>query len=301
MAQAELTHPDLPGISVYLLRVTPELAAEMLTRNSEGQRTISKLAVHRYAGDMTTEDWLFNGAPILMSNEHKLLDGQHRLSAIVESKEPQLLLVVHGLSASTMMTIDANRTRSFGDVLRIQGVPHHATVAALTAKVWQWFHGNYGVGKTARVARPLHLGDAPSHAQRDFWWKKIEAAYEITFVHAAKFATAANYRRKGISATTYGLAWIILSGIDKYIRDEFFEDLLNTDINYKRSQQCQALHNRLNNIRANEEFDAVDQLDALFTTYNAWVNGHDLTSIKPPRPVRHNTLEMPKDWKELEA
>lgn len=301
MAQAELTHPDLPNISVYLVRVTPDLAAQMLKNNSQGQRTISSAVVARYAEDMDTEDWQFNGAPIMISSDNKLLDGQHRLSAIVESKQAQLLLVVHGLNAEAMSTIDANRPRSYADILKIREVPHHANVAALTGRVWHWFHGNYGVGKTARVAKPLHLGGSPSHAQRDFWTKKIETAYEITFVAAAKFAASAAQRRKGITLSTYGLAWILLSGIDKYIRDEFFNDLLNNDLNYVRSQQCQALHNRLNNIRANEEFDNVDQLDALLTTYNAWVNGHELTNLKPPRPVRWNTLEIPKDYKEIDA
>lgn len=299
MAQAELTHPDLPNVTVYLLKVTPELATEMLKRNSEGQRTISKLAVERYAADMETEDWIFNGAPVIMSKEHRLLDGQHRLSAIIESGQAQLLLVIHGLDAGAMSTIDAGRTRSYADILKIRGVPHHANVAALTAKVWQWFHGNYGIGKTARVANPLHLGGAPSHAQRDFWLRKIEEAYDITFVHAAKFAASAYSKRRGISISTYGLAWIILSGIDKSLRDSYFEDLLNTDPNYKRSSQCEVLHNRLNRIRANEDFDAVDQLDALFTSYNAWVNGHNLTTISPPRPVRFNVLEIPKDYVEL--
>lgn len=301
MPNAQLTHDDLPGVSIFLLRVTPDLAGEMLKKNSEGQRTISKLAVERYAADMTTEDWIFNGAPVIMSKQNKLLDGQHRLSAIVESGQPQILLVVHGLDAAAMSTIDAGRQRSYADILKIREVQHYAVVAPLTAKVWQWFHGNYGIGKTARVADPLHLGSAPSHAQRDFWMNKVEKAYEITFVAAAKFAISAYNRRKGISVSNYGLAWIILSGINKDLRDQFFLDLLNTDPEHKRSQQCQNLINRLDRIRANEDFDAVDQLDALFTTYNYWVNGHNAKPITPPRPVRWNVLEIPKDYQELGA
>lgn len=131
-----VTHEKLPGIEVYLLDIGPDVARELLELNTKGQRTISKDAVERYAVDMSTLDWLFNGAAILISNSNELLDGQHRLTAIIESGESQVLLIVRGIDPAAMVTIDAGRKRSYADGLRIRGYANHTTVAAIASRVW---------------------------------------------------------------------------------------------------------------------------------------------------------------------
>ncbi len=98
------------------------MAAELLALNTKGQRTISRDAVERYAVDMSTLDWVFNGAAILISNTNELLDGQHRLSAIIESGENQVVLIVRGIDPVAMATIDAGRKRSYADSLKIRGL-----------------------------------------------------------------------------------------------------------------------------------------------------------------------------------
>jgi hypothetical protein len=295
------THDKLPGIEVYLLEVGPDVAAELLALNTKGQRTISRDAVERYATDMATLDWVFNGAAILISNTNELLDGQHRLSAIIESGENQVVLIVRGIDPVAMATIDAGRKRSYADSLKIRGFSNHTAVAAINARIWYWFHGNYGTRGVARVADPKHLSSTPSNAQKDFWMTQIEKAYEITVPQAATFANRAYGLRRGISTGTYGLAWIILSGIDKELREKFFHELLVESESPKSGYPIVALTNRLARLRPREEFSQVDQLDALFTTYNHWVAGKALLTLTPPRPVRFDTLEMPEGYKELEV
>jgi hypothetical protein len=295
------THSKLPGIEVYLLEITPEVAAELLALNTKGQRTISHDAVERYATDMVTMDWLFNGAAILISNTNELLDGQHRLSAIIESGESQVVLIVRGIDPKAMTTIDAGRKRSYADSLKIRGFANHTAVAAINARIWYWFHGNYGTRGVARVGDPKYLSSTPSNAQKDFWMTKVEDAYEIKIAQAATFANRAYGLRRGISTGTYGLAWVILSGVDKDLREQFFHELLIESESPKSGYPITALTNRLQRLRPREEFSPVDQLDALFTTYNFWVAGKELTTLTPPRPVRFDKLELPEGYNELEV
>jgi hypothetical protein len=272
----------------------------MLDLNTKGQRTISRDAVERYATDMVTMDWLFNGAAILISNTNELLDGQHRLSAIIESGESQVVLIVRGIDPKAMTTIDAGRKRSYADSLKIRGFANHTAVAAINARVWYWFHGNYGTRGVARVGDPKYLSSTPSNAQKDFWMDLVEKAYDITIPHAATFANRAYGLRRGISTGTYGLAWVILSGVDKDLREQFFHELLVESESSKSGYPIVALTNRLGRLRPREEFSPVDQLDALFTTYNFWVAGKELLTLNPPRPVRFDKLELPEGYKELE-
>lgn len=295
------THDKLPGIEVYLVEITPEIAAELLSHNTKGQRTISRDAVERYATDMATLDWIFNGAPILISNENELLDGQHRLSAIIESGESQVVLIVRGVDPMAMATIDAGRKRSYADSLKIREFANHTSVASINARVWYWLHGNYGTRGVARVADPKYLSSTPSNAQKDFAMVTVEKAYDITIPHAAKFAIKAYGLRRGISVGTYGLAWVILSGIDKDLREKFFHELLVESESPKSGYPIVALQNRLSRLKPREDFSQVDQLDALFTTYNRWVRGEALTTVTPPRPVRFDTLELPEGYTELEV
>lgn len=293
------TIESLPGISVYLLDVTPELAEEMLDINSSKQRTLTETTVERYATDMSTFDWIFNGAPILITNTNVLIDGQHRLSAIVASGEPQTLLIVHGVDEEAMATVDNGRRRSYGDVLKMRGLKHHAVVAALTARVWHFYHGNYGARGVPRVANPTHSQSLPTNAQRDYWMKQIEAAFDITFEQAAGFGTRMFRNRRGISSITWALAWVILSGVDKDLREKFFWEM---DLDRKSgevSRAVMALLNRLGNLKARETWTNVDQLHLILSAYNHWVNGEDPTTITIPRkPISHKTLAMPVDFQE---
>jgi sulfur carrier protein ThiS len=298
----KLSHEDAPGIEVYFLKVTPEVAKELLALNTKGQRTISNAAVERYASDMVTQDWYVNGDTIKISRDNELIDGQHRLSSIIESGEPQVLLIVHGLDKEAMITIDAGRKRTYADLLKMRGLRNHTIVAAINSRIWYWFHGNYATRGVGRVDNPLHLSSTPSNAQKDMWMAKIEAAYGITIEAAAAFGVKAYGHRPGISSSTYGFAWTILSGIDKDLREGFFHEVLYEAASPKMGYPIQALHNRLARLKTGEAMDNVDQLDALFSVYNAWLKGvTTMETVRPPRPVRWNIVETPKDYKELGA
>lgn len=305
----KLTDEKAPGIEVYFLEVTPEVAAEMLSRNTKNQRTISAMAVERYASDMTTQEWLINGETIKFSDKNELIDGQHRLEAIKASGESQVLIIVWGLDAEAMATIDTGRKRSYADQLKRREIANHTTVASINNRLWHWFHGNYGIRGVGRIANPQHLNSTPSNAQKDYWMAKIEQAYGITIEAAAAFGHKASSRRPGISPSTYGFAWVILSGIDldrrsqgeeSDLRELFFHELLVESASPKLGYPIQALHNRLNRIKG-DSFDNVDQLDAIFTVFNKWVKGQSMETVRPPRPVRWNILETPEGYKELSA
>jgi len=66
--------------------VTPEMAAEWLKKN-KGNRPVIKAAVSAYARDMQAGKWRPVHQPIAFDARNNLVDGQHRLHAIVKSGE----------------------------------------------------------------------------------------------------------------------------------------------------------------------------------------------------------------------
>lgn len=100
-------------------KITPEKASEYLSQNSVN-RNISVNTVDKYADDMKNGAWQLNGQPIVFGASGRLLDGQHRLSAIAKSGVPVMVAVVRGVDDSVSV-YDVGRARNVLDSLLIEG------------------------------------------------------------------------------------------------------------------------------------------------------------------------------------
>lgn len=120
--------------------VTPALAEKWLGKNTIN-RSVRRPDVAAYARDMAAGDWLLNGESIKFADDGALMDGQHRLLAVIESGVTVRMLVVSGVSRKAMPTIDTGIPRKFYDALAVQGIPHAKTVAALTTRAYAWEQG----------------------------------------------------------------------------------------------------------------------------------------------------------------
>lgn len=129
--------PSPPGgLDVGYQEVTPELAAKWLS-NNPANRSLRKQAVASLARAMSAGE--FNGAngeTIKLNRSGALVDGQHRLAAIVKSGTVQGLLVVRGVPDGAADTMDTGMQRTFADVLRRRGVKQSNNVAATARLLW---------------------------------------------------------------------------------------------------------------------------------------------------------------------
>jgi hypothetical protein len=83
-----------------------------------------------YAEAMRRGQWKFNGDSIRLSKTNVLLDGQHRLHAVVESGTSQWFIFVDDLDDDSFDTIDQGRKRTGSDVLSIKGEKNSAALAS---------------------------------------------------------------------------------------------------------------------------------------------------------------------------
>lgn len=97
-----------------------------------GNRKVSKLLVERYADAMRKGQWQAqNGETIKISKDGKLLDGQHRMHAVVESNKSIQFLVVRDVPFEAFVTIDSGKARSAGDVASIAGIANSSSVTSM--------------------------------------------------------------------------------------------------------------------------------------------------------------------------
>ena len=101
--------------SVYM---TPQLAAEML-KNNDGNRRLRPAVVKQYAAEMTAGMWRQTHQAIAVDNTGRLVDGQHRLTAVVQSNwSGELLIATYDSPEETLqLPVDRGARRQVYDVL----------------------------------------------------------------------------------------------------------------------------------------------------------------------------------------
>lgn len=103
-----------PGLSAKVCEVTPDLAEKWLKRNHEENRPLAEKAVQSMVNDMISGNWRLTHQAIAFNGDGKLIDGQHRLTAVVQSKTPIQMLVIWNETSDLKDPIDRNRPRSIG-------------------------------------------------------------------------------------------------------------------------------------------------------------------------------------------
>lgn len=121
------------------------MASKILKKNTNN-RPVSDGTVKRYAKAMKDGKWHFNGEPIIIASDDSLLDGQHRLQAIIASGLPQPMIMVKGVNKNAYKTIDVGKKRSAADALATYDkdyTKHRAIIAAAITTISHFKNWSY--------------------------------------------------------------------------------------------------------------------------------------------------------------
>lgn len=134
--------------------ITPEYAERTLQTANPNNRNLNKANVQKLAGAIERGEWRLNGEPLIFSSDDVLIDGQHRMAAVAQAGIPTPFLVVRGVESEAMTTIDTGRSRSAGDVLRMDGKDNTFILAAAARLLFAWEH--YGKLSTRLKVQPTN-------------------------------------------------------------------------------------------------------------------------------------------------
>lgn len=122
--------------------ITPMLAKSWLQKN-EINRKINEPHVTQLVREMKAGNFRVNGDTIKFGKDGRLLDGQHRLTAVVKSGVTIKSYVLRNLSNDSFKFIDIGRNRTAGDVLSIEGITNATTMAAMAKFIISYRSGAY--------------------------------------------------------------------------------------------------------------------------------------------------------------
>lgn len=117
------------NVKVYIVHVTPP-QAEVYLRGNTSNRPLNRLHVATMCHILQAGDMVMNGETIIIGIDGTLLNGQHRLTACVESGIGFDAMVVEGIDLNAFRTLDGGKKRTTGDVLAIDGEAQSNKLAA---------------------------------------------------------------------------------------------------------------------------------------------------------------------------
>jgi hypothetical protein len=113
-------------------QVTPEMAAKWLEGNTHN-RPLNEAAIDRLVRDMQSGRWRLTHQGIAFDENDILIDGQHRLWAVVISNVTVPMRVFFNESAASMAAVDTGHIRSNLDVMHLTGDAGKVTSMHLAA------------------------------------------------------------------------------------------------------------------------------------------------------------------------
>ena len=120
--------------NVRTLKINPDQALRFIVTN-ESNRIVNKVRVAKYAQEMKNGQWRTNGDTIKISRDGVLMDGQHRMHAVIESDLTVEFLVVDNLEGDALPTIDTGMPRKSNQVLQMRGEKHAVVLNSIIRSV----------------------------------------------------------------------------------------------------------------------------------------------------------------------
>jgi hypothetical protein len=226
-----------------VMTVTPAMAEKWLAATTFRNRNVSATAVNRYANDMTRGRWALNGESIVIDDNGNVIDGQHRLRAVIKSGVSIQSVVVRGADQSVFPTFDIGAKRGGKDVLSIAGYANANSLAAIlrnidmfTRRGFENTRGGGGSYVRSRLDFLQLASDHPSAVESASFVKTHEVRCEV--FRPVSFAGCMHY---------------LMGQQNQAARDAFFESIASRVPHFSGSCPTISLWKKYSTIKIQKE------------------------------------------------
>lgn len=141
--------------------ITPTKASEYLETSPYNRLTVStKRVVKNYASAMIRGEWSLNGESIVFDKEGRLLDGHHRMAAVVEAGIPITFSVCRGVDREAFTTYNCGLRTNVGQILSMKEVKNSTLIASMIGINFNLvnsgkIYANNGIGPSGSATRTV--------------------------------------------------------------------------------------------------------------------------------------------------
>ena len=261
-----IAEPVDQRLTARIVLITPGMALGWLKRNDKN-RTFSRETAKTLASEMSNGYWRENGESIIFDQSGVLIDGQHRLQAVVNSGHEYLAPVITGVEAAVRPTVDTGKKRSGAANLQMAG-EKNATILASALMLWKGY-----------IARDVQAMTHPSQGgpdRRTSIPRIMEYIREVPGIREAVTESlslrSAGLGRALVPASEAAMIWlaIVESGASKDRANQFLGCVLS-GFNLPQDSPIVGLRRRLiDNIRPGLRMDKRERLALVLKTWQLW-------------------------------
>lgn len=257
--------------------VTPSIAKKILDKHNGQNRTINSDHLSSLVRDIKRGHWIDDTGTMISFGTHgQLIDGQHRLSAIVKSGEALKLSFKFGLDAAAQRVIDTGRKRTFSDYIAMtEGLDakYKTERASVTRLLYGFLHDQ---------ERPHIYTNNNKPTQSDLYDVAVEFGEDIT--EGVQTVLGPGLVQKVVIGSYAAFVYVLAKHSDySEYADEFFQ-LLGTGANLEADSPIIVVRNRLMTRYEFRDQKTKDRtIGLLIKAWNMWING-DTASVKMHNP-----------------
>lgn len=263
LEERTITRMKAGDATLLLVDMNRALANALLTLNIRNRR-LRPDGVDRLARQIDAGQWKFTGDPLRISTDWVLIDGQHRLNAVINSTVPvfsEQMVVITGLDPSVVMAIDQQEKRTVADLLGFIGIKGNQQHLAATVKKLLWYEDDFfSPSRSAPV----------SSADVDNWIAE----------HTDEAATIIDtFRTKiGVPSSALSLFAILTGRVNPSLARDFMM-LLSNRIASDDGHPIAAILNNKTKLNASSDADFRKALYGLTMAWNNWLDGNEMYTL----------------------
>jgi len=266
--------------------ITPAIAEDLLKKNTLN-RSLKERLIRHYARQMSVGLWKEEtGESIKLSFDNNILDGQHRLAALIKANVSLHFLIISELEKDIFTVLDTGVTRTAGDILHIAGVTQAHNHASCILKYLKFKQGSIAALDTSSNLKDYKLSKVEIYSayinRKQFW--------EAVILMSDKWRT--QFQRV-MSLAEIGSLYAFFYDIDT--EDAFkFMDLLCSGTGLELRNPVRLLREKLIFSKTNLKFKytAVQKLALIFKGWNYYREGKLISVLRFSRDL--DSFPVPK-------
>lgn len=176
-------------VEYALVEVTPELAFDWLVQRNKVNRAIRNGHVADFVAIIKSGGWNPEAGVIMFDKDGNLLNGQHRLTAIVEAGEPVRVRIAYSVPLETRGDVDTVQLRRTDVDIARMGGDTDVSATHFAAAIRAYLRGRRE-RTVERAAKRFKLPARQRQALQRLWHEAVSWAVAITHGRSRVFRSA---------------------------------------------------------------------------------------------------------------
>lgn len=262
--------------SLTIELITPETAREYLKFNVIN-RPLHWPTVLYYVEQMKKGQWRTNGEAICFAKGGALVNGQHRLNAVIAAEIAIPFAVVRNCDDDSFHTYDSGRNRSVADVLALSGVEGYVVISSIISRYNLLKNNLSAVDGNHRVVSAKHATKFSRKDVIDEYLSSSELYQDVR-----KYALRLNDKKALLKTSEIGglIIYLIKS---KHYKFEFVQDFF--DMLFEKKECNHPTIKLLRDKIINDKMSGTSKMTSAYKsalvakTWNSYATGKILKSL----------------------